>query len=67
MAIKTNFFVEFNGNQVDQKDILDKAKEVWKNNGNKIKDLATADLYYKPEEGKVYYVFNGKTSDSFEI
>lgn len=67
--MKTDFFVEYNGNKVDEKTIIEKAKEIWKANGNKMKDLKSAELYYQPETGKCYYVFNGESSDnnSFDI
>lgn len=62
--MKTDFFVEFNGKKVNQKQLEDKAKELWKSEGNKVKDLKTVELYYKPDENKCYYVFNGKSGES---
>lgn len=64
--MKTDVFVEFSGKQLDTKQLLDTAKEIWKTDGNKVKDLQTVELYCKPEEGKCYYVFNGEgSSDSY--
>lgn len=64
--MKTQLFVQFGGKQTDTKQLEDMAKEMWKSEGNKVKDLHTVELYYKPEEGKCYYVFNGESSsDSF--
>ena len=47
----------------EEQELLDYAKETWKAEGNKVKDLQSIELYYKPEEGKCYYVFNGQGSD----
>lgn len=65
--MKNNFYIESDGFQVLQKDILDKAKELWKDNGNKVKDLVAVDLYYKPDEKRCYYVFNETITGSFEV
>ncbi|MCD7904484.1 MAG: DUF6465 family protein [Clostridiales bacterium] len=61
---KSEFYVEFNGKKVSQDDIAKKAKEIWKDSGNKVKDLKTVELYYQPEAEKCYYVFNGESKDS---
>ena len=67
--VKTELFIEFNGKKVEEKSIVEKAKAIWKDSGNKMKDLSTVELYYQPESGKCYYVFNGEASDnnSFEV
>lgn len=61
--IKESMFIEFNGNQVNQKDLFNKARQEWKDNDNKVKDLKTVDVYYKPEEQKCYYVMNKDSKD----
>ena len=51
-------------------EVIAKAKKVWVDAGNKdrkIKDLKTMDLYLKPEENAVYYVFNEEESGSFPL
>lgn len=67
--MKSELYVQFKGNSIDTKTLVEMAKEIWKSDGNKVKDLATIELYYKPEEGRCYYVFNGEGSDDsfFEI
>lgn len=65
--MKTEIYVEFNGKKIDQKQLVDMAKEIWKAEGNKVKDLNSIELYLKPDESKCYYVFNGKASDSFDV
>ena len=67
MALKTNLYVEYQGNQTSSKDILAAAKKVWVEQGNKVKDLKTVDLYVKPEEKAVYYVFNETQNGKFDL
>lgn len=55
---KEALFVEFSGKQVSEKELINGAKQVWKDNGNKVKDLVSTNLYYKPEESKCYFVMN---------
>lgn len=68
--MKSTFHVEFAGNQIESKEVVAKAKKIWVDEGvqdRKIKDLASMDLYVKPEENAVYYVFNEDESGSFPL
>jgi len=57
--MKTEFFVEFDGQQKNLTDIEDAIKNSWRTEGNKMKDLKSLKIYYKPQEHKAYYVING--------
>ena len=57
--MKSDVFVQFRGDTVDTKSLMDTAKEIWKAEGNKVKDLHTVQLYLKR-----YYVFNGEGSEN---
>lgn len=57
--MKTNFFVEYCGNQVSEKEIIASVKQAWVDAGNKIGDIKTLELYVKPEESATYYIING--------
>jgi len=57
--MKAEFFVEFEGQQKCMNSIADTIKEIWKSDGNKMKDLKSLKVYYKPVENKAYYVLNG--------
>ena len=57
--MKTEFFVEFDGQQNNLGDIEDAIRNSWKSEGHKIKDLKSLQIYYKPQEHKAYYVING--------
>ena len=51
-----------------QEDLLKTAKEIWKNDlKQKVGDLASVELYVKPEEHAVYYVMNKEYTGSFYI
>lgn len=62
-VLKENFFIEFRGKKINQKDFVTKAKEIWKARGKKVNELTSLDLYYNSEEGKCYFVFNGVASN----
>lgn len=56
--MKTNLYVEYNGEQFEDKTFVNKVKEIWTNEGNRIKDIDSLNLYVKPQEKAVYYVIN---------
>ncbi len=65
--MKENVYIEFFGEQILQADLIAEAKKIWKDSGNKAADLKKLEVYVKPEDDRVYYVFNGKESGSFPI
>jgi len=65
--MKIDYYVELNGEQTDCKNLSDIVKEIWKSEGNLIKDLNTMEIYFKPEEKMCYYVINGDNQGKFEI
>ncbi|MCL2170035.1 MAG: DUF6465 family protein [Defluviitaleaceae bacterium] len=65
--MKTEYIVEYGGKQTELKNLTEIVKETWKGYGNLVKDLKTADIYFKPEEGMCYYVINGELEGKFEV
>lgn len=65
--MKESFFVEFMGMKVEQKKLMEQLKDIWRNQGNKMKDLKNVELYYKPEEKACYYVVNEEYTGKFDI
>ncbi|MDO4168438.1 MAG: DUF6465 family protein [Lachnospiraceae bacterium] len=67
--MKSNVYVEYQGQQRLMKDVLAAIKKEWTAAGNKIKDIDTLDMYVKPEENTVYYVINNdeETSGSLSL
>ncbi len=69
--MKESVFIEFAGQKIEHKQLLDTAKDIWKQDGKKIKDLKTLELYYKPEENSCYYILNkditGEINGKFDV
>lgn len=65
--MKTAFYVESYGRQVEEKNLIAKIKEIWVAEGNKIKDIKDLNIYVKPEEDACYYTINGETSGQIKL
>ena len=65
--MKQNVYIEFYGEQIDQAEVVAEAKKIWTDSGNKLSDLTKLEIYIKPEDDRVYYVFNGTLTGSFPI
>lgn len=53
-------YVQFNGQEITTKDILEKVKQAHKDNGHRIGHIKSTQIYIKPEDGMAHYVINGK-------
>lgn len=66
--MKSEITVQFAGKSYTQDDLMKIAKDVWRFDlKQKAVDLVSVELYVKPEESMVYYVFNGTECGSFAI
>lgn len=65
--MKTNTYIQYKGTQLEDKTFVNKIKEFWSNQGNKIKDINTLNMYIKPEENTVYFVINDTTTGSLPM
>lgn len=65
--MKATFYVEYYGKQIDESSLIKDAKAIWTGSGRKLSELASLELYIKPEENMAYYVFNGDERGSFSI
>ena len=65
--MKTDLYIEFDGHKTDYRQLIDTAKEIWKSEGNKVKDLTSLELYFKPDGAVCYYVINGTSQGHFEV
>jgi hypothetical protein len=65
--MKESVFLQIAGNEVDMCDFSKEAKNVWKSEGNKVKDIKKIEIYVKPEENKCYYVINKTFKGSIDI
>ncbi len=58
-------FFEYSGEQILTKEIADRVKEEWKNEGHRVGAIKTLRIYINPEERKAYYVINDKADGRF--
>lgn len=65
--MKSTCYVEIYGMQIAEASLVKTAKEIWTKSGHKVSELKTLNLYLKPEENTVYYVFNDDETGSFPI
>lgn len=65
--MKSTFYIEYYGKQIDEASLVKTAKSVWTGAGHKAADLKSLNLYVKPEENMAYYVFNDDETGSFPI
>jgi len=60
--------LEFNNKSYTRENVVNSATDVWVHDiGRPASELKKIELYVKPEEEKVYYIFNGDISGSFNI
>ena len=56
-----NVYFECAGASYNADEVVKKVKADWVALGKKVKDMADAKIYVKPEDGKAYYVVNEVT------
>ncbi|WP_071705436.1 DUF6465 family protein [Murdochiella vaginalis] len=56
--LKTKYIVQYQGREVDMEELVKQAKMYWKQDGHKLSELKTLDIYVKPEEYAAYYSIN---------
>ena len=60
--------LQFAEKEYTQESLIKIAKDVWANDyDKKASELKKVQLFVKPEESKVYYVFNDDITGSFDI
>lgn len=65
--MKPTIYVEYQEKQVPEKDLITKAKKIWKDLGKKASDMKSLNVYVKPEENMVYCVFNDEETAEFTL
>lgn len=65
--MKSTLYVEYQEKQLEEKDLVAKAKQVWTSTGKKVSELTSLQLYVKPEENMVYCVFNEDITGEFPL
>ena len=65
--MKTAFYVEYEGGQVEQAELVARIKQNWLEEGKLIKEIKTLDLYAKPEDNACYYLINGEIQGKIDL
>ncbi|MCR4610232.1 MAG: DUF6465 family protein [Eubacterium sp.] len=65
--MKTDFYVEFFGKQINKDEVVKAVKKNWTDAGNKASDIKSLELYLKPEDNAVYYVINSTEEGSIAL
>lgn len=65
--MKSEFYVEYRGEQASEKDLIAKIKEAWVAEGHLVKEIKDLKLYAKPEDGLCYYTINDTINDSIDL
>lgn len=65
--MKTDVYIEFQGDKTECRLLTDAARQIWKDDGKLVKDLESIELFFKPEERKCYYIFNGTITGVFNV
>lgn len=65
--MKSTLYVEYGELQLEEKDLIAKAKKVWTGTGKKVSELTSLQVYVKPEENMVYCVFNDDATGEFSL
>lgn len=65
--MKVETFIELHESQVDTNAQLNRFKELWKEQGNMVKDLKSVKIYINLNQNKVFYVANEDITGSFEL
>ncbi len=67
-AVQQSLHIQYSDKNVSMDDLQKIAADVWKYDLNKgDEEFTSLDLYVKPEENTVYYVFNGDVQGNFLI
>ncbi len=59
---KFNVTIEYLEKNITVDELIEAVKEAYKANGN-VDAIETVDVYYQPENNKVYYVVNGEAQE----
>ena len=65
--VQETLVLQFAGKEIQSKDLLDRVKEIWKNEGNKEDSLVDIKVYVKPEESAAYYVITGDVTGCINL
>ncbi len=62
-----DFFVQYGEKEVSYTDIVNRIKDMWKEQGKRETSMKSLKIYVKPEEFKAYYVINDKITGELDF
>lgn len=62
-----NFYVQWNGKEFCQADIVEQIKKQWESMGHTPESLEKLNIYLKPEESRAYFVANDSVQGCVEL
>ncbi len=65
--MKSTLYVEYQEKQINEKDLVTKAKQLWTESGKKASELTSLQVYVKPEENMAYCVYNDDIKNEFSL
>ncbi|MDE5779427.1 MAG: hypothetical protein K2I10_13140 [Lachnospiraceae bacterium] len=65
--MKSTVYVEYQEKQLEEKNLIAKAKKIWTDMGKKASELTSLQLFIKPEENMAYYLFNEDIKGEFTL
>lgn len=65
--MKQQLILQFDGQEADLSTLEAQVKQIWKDAGKKLTDIASLDIYVKPQEGKAYYVINKDVEGAIDL
>ena len=65
--IKQQMILQFDGKDIDISAVEVNVKQNWKDAGRKVSEIASLDIYVKPQEAKAYYVVNGEVDGAIDL
>ena len=65
--MKQQMFLQFNEQEVELSAVEANVKKDWKDQGRKLTEIESLDIYVKPQEGKAYYVVNKEVEGKVDL
>ena len=65
--MKTNVVLQYEGINISNAELVNRVKEIWKEEKKSLSDITDLVIYVKPEEYKAYYVINGVELGSVDL
>lgn len=65
--MKQQMVLQFDGQEADLYAIEANIKQAWKDAGRKVNEIASLDIYVKPQECAAYYVVNNEIEGKIDL